>query len=198
MQGPNVISTILVLGWEWTPLVGVCVPPTDVTTLEHLPIALDCVQGMPGQPPILLGNLNINMSALESDRDMAIATLLAEHGLVDMLPHFKSCHSHANTWQQYRKDGQRMSARCDYLLCRTRQRLQNVSIADPYCFSTDHLMVFGCLPSSRLGQNGAYLRARTRFPLRLPGWGPLTRLDFLFRKCIHNATAMMRSECPPW
>jgi hypothetical protein len=110
MHGPNVISCVLVSAWVCTPLVGVYVPPTDVTTLEHLRRALERCRGMRGRPPILLGDLNIDMSNLELDRDMAIATLLAVHELLDMLPHFKSRLSHCDTWRQYRKNGDRVLA----------------------------------------------------------------------------------------
>jgi hypothetical protein len=78
-HGPNVISCVLVTGTRRIPLVGVYIPPADISTLEHVNAALSRFGD--GPAPILLGDLNVDLDQPEDDRDTQVATVLSDHGL---------------------------------------------------------------------------------------------------------------------
>jgi len=68
----------------------------------------------------------------------------------------------------FKADRKARSSRCDYILGMDWRMFSNVSLRDPRLFSSDHLMVLGKLQSATRTRSRAYLRARTRFPLRAP------------------------------
>ena len=184
-HGPNVISCVLVSGRQRTPLIGVYIPPSDETTIEHLERALHRFQG--GQAPIILGDLNTELRAPRDAREQRIATLMADAGVSNMLPHFQFPGRHAGqyTWRKYSADGKSVlnQARCDYILGRDRRRFRSIRLKDPPTYSTDHLMVVGQLMSKPLGANRSYLRKRQRYPLPAPTVGPDSPLvDRLFQE----------------
>jgi endonuclease/exonuclease/phosphatase family metal-dependent hydrolase len=147
-HGPNVISCELVTGQRRVPLVGVYIPPADVSTLEHVRAALDRFADHPGNP-ILLGDLNVDLDRPEGEREEEIAVLLAHHSLMNMIPHFRQRAPNAGrkTWRQTR-NGERVTARCDYIVSRDHRCFTTVGIRDPRHFSSDHLMVIGVLQSA--------------------------------------------------
>lgn len=181
-HGPNVVSAVLVTGSRRQPLVGAYIPPEDTSTIEYVDQALKRFETGPN--PILLGDLNVSLSDPPSgDRSIQIVTMLANHGLIDMLPHFGQRRSHAGlkTWRQIR-NGRLVTARCDYLLASDRRIFANVCIRDPRHFTSDHLMVMGILQSATHRANQTYLRGRKRFPLRPTKMGPATKVDSLFQQ----------------
>ena len=95
-HGPNVISCELVTGPKRVPLVGVYIPPNDLTTLGYLEQALE---RFPTGNPVVLGDLNVNLESPRDEREMEIVDLLCTSGLQDMMSHFKLRHAfqHGNT-----------------------------------------------------------------------------------------------------
>ena len=55
---------------------------------------------------ILVGDLNLNLDSIELARDMEIANVLADSGLLDMHHHFKLRRNfkRQNTWHQKREE----------------------------------------------------------------------------------------------
>jgi hypothetical protein len=111
-HGPNVISCELVTGRRRVPIVGVYIPPNDLTTCAYLSRALG---RFPKGNAVVLGDLNVNLQSPRDARDTEIVGILSTYGLEDMMPHFKSRHAfrHGNTWSMVR-DGVPMGSRCDY------------------------------------------------------------------------------------
>ena len=56
-------------------VVGAYVPPANTTTLVHIAAAL---ARFPSRKVILVGDLNLNLGSIETDRDMKIANIFAE------------------------------------------------------------------------------------------------------------------------
>ena len=87
MHRPNVVSAVIVSGNLRFEIVGAYIPPADTTTLMHITTAL---ARFPHWKVILVGDLNLDLGSIESERDMQIANILATSGLLDMHCHFKS------------------------------------------------------------------------------------------------------------
>ena len=84
-------------------IVGVYAPPSDTTTLVHIAEALGHFQD---RNVILVGDLNLDFDSIETDRDMEIANILVDSGLLDMYHHFKlrGRFGRQLTWHQKRKE----------------------------------------------------------------------------------------------
>ena len=67
-------------------IVGVYAPLSDTTTLVHIAAALG---HFPDRKVILVGDLNLDLDSIETDRDVEIANILIDSGLLDMYHHFK-------------------------------------------------------------------------------------------------------------
>ena len=96
-HGPNVISATVVSGNSRYGIVGAYVPPNDTTTSIHIAAALGRFSN---RKVILVEDLNLDLDSVESARDMEIANVLADSGLLDMHHHFRS-HRHINQTAQY-------------------------------------------------------------------------------------------------
>jgi hypothetical protein len=101
MQGPNMLSFLLISGAIRYYIVGCYIPPNDLTTLTHIKQAWmacpkDCL-------PIVLGDLNVNLAAPRDERDETIAKQVDTMNLVNMSSRF--CQHWGNnsngrwTWQ---------------------------------------------------------------------------------------------------
>ena len=149
----------------------------DFTTPVYIAAELPC---FPSRKVILVGDLNLNLDSLETDRDMEIADCLATSGMIDMRRHFKldGKNRMPDTWHRTR-EGEPVRSRPDYFLCSDRRIIKRYRIRDPRHFATDHKLVLGTLISNTLREYKCYLRGRTTFPHRTPKMGPSLRLDSL-------------------
>jgi hypothetical protein len=117
LRGPNVLSFQLVLGAMRWYIVGCYIPPTDLTTLTHVEqVWLACPKGC---LPILLDDLNVNLTAPGNKQDETIAKQVDVMILVDMSSCFCQRHGINSqgrwTWQMRR--GRRwVSLQRDYIL----------------------------------------------------------------------------------
>jgi exonuclease III len=177
-HGPNVLSFLLISGSQITPVIGAYLPPTHLDDIPHLIAAL---QRFP-QPPIVMGDLNVNLDNLLSPRNQQVAALLATYGLEDLLHHFQQRKPYRarNTWHQSRQ-GVLYHSRCDYILGTDRRLFEMVGIREPRYFNTDHHMVVGRYLVRPTPSHKLYLRGRKTFPLQRK-WGPPTRADSLFQE----------------
>ena len=193
-HGPNVISFQLVAASRRWGVIGAYVPPSDLDTVEYI---IQAFEALPRAiPPILLGDLNVDLDNPRDERGQAITTEMAVLGLEDLLLHFRLRRSyrHGMTYMQHR-NGETVRARCDYLLGTDRRMFTNVSIRDPRLFTSDHLMVHGSLLlNSSRRHSLAYVRARKRFPLQPPKGGTMTRADALFQALKLNITPPTHAE----
>jgi len=87
LHGPNVIFAMIISGNSRYGIVGAYVPPSDITTLVHIAAALGRFHS---RKVILVGDLNLDLDSIETDRDMEIANTLVDSGLLDIYHHFKS------------------------------------------------------------------------------------------------------------
>ena len=81
-------------------IVGAYVPPSDTTTLVHIATAL---ARFPSWKVILVGDLNLDLDSIETDRDIEIADILANSGLLDMHHHFKARCGNQQHWTWHHK-----------------------------------------------------------------------------------------------
>ena len=115
MHGPNVISAVLASVNLQYRIVGAYIPPYDTITSIHITAALG---RFPHRKVILVGDLNLDLDSLETDRDVSIADILVASGLLDMNHHFKSIGRYwkPSTWHPKRK-GIVIRSRLDYFIC---------------------------------------------------------------------------------
>ena len=132
----------------------------------------------PRRKVILVGDLNLDLGSIETERDMEIADILATSVLLDMHRHFKSPGRYRTpaTWH-HKREGEVIKSRPDYFLCSDRRIIRRYAIRDPRHFVTDHKLVCGTLISNTLKENKYYLHGRTKFPHRTPKMGPSSKLD---------------------
>ena len=111
----NAISAVIVSGNLRYRIVGTYVPLADTTTLVHIAAALGY---FPQRKVILLGDLDLDLNSIETDRDMDITDTLAESRLLDMHHHFKLRRKfkRQNIWHQKREENVAQS-KPDYFLC---------------------------------------------------------------------------------
>ncbi len=89
LHGPTVLSFELVLGATRYYIVGCYILPNNLTTLTHVEQAwMACPKGC---LPIVLGDLNINLTAPRDEQDETIAKQVDTMNLVDMSSHFHQC-----------------------------------------------------------------------------------------------------------
>ena len=86
LHGPNVISAVIVSGNSRFGIVGAYIPPADTTTLMHITTAL---ARFPNQKVVIVGDLNLDLGSIETERDMEIADILATSELLYIHRHFK-------------------------------------------------------------------------------------------------------------
>ena len=168
-------------------IVGAYLQPTDTTTSVHIAAAL---ARFPSRKVILVGDLNLELDSLETDRDMEIADILATSELLDMHRHFKSHGRNRRpaTWHQ-KREGEVIKSRPDYFLCSDRWIIRRYSIRDPRHFTTDHKLAFGTLISNTLKENKAYLHGRSKFPHQTPKMGPTMKISLIFLECVRDEGA---------
>jgi hypothetical protein len=99
-HGPNVLSCLLVTGGNTTPVIGAYLPPLH---LDDLPFLVQAFAQFPNTQPLLLGDLNVDLSYPHATaRIQQVSALLATYGMEDMLQHFQQRKRHRNhhTWHQ--------------------------------------------------------------------------------------------------
>ena len=147
---------------------GAYLPPADSTTSVHIKAAL---ARFPSWKVILVGDLNLDLGSMETERNMEIADILATSGLLEMHRHFKlkGKNRMPDTWHQER-EGEPVRSRPVYFLCSDRRIIRRYDIRDPRHFTTDHKLVYGTLTSNTIKENKAYLKGRSKLPTRPPKW----------------------------
>ncbi len=84
--GPNMLPFQLMLGATRYYIMGCHIPPNDLTTLMHIKqVWMACPTGC---LPIVLGDLNVNLTAPRNTQDKTIAEQLDTMNLVDMSSRF--------------------------------------------------------------------------------------------------------------
>ena len=191
-HGPNVLSCLLVTGSTSIPLVGAYLPPSHLDDLPHLENALNRFRHRTNY--LLLGDLNADITQMDSPRNQAIASILTAFGLEDMLLNFQQPKAHRSrtTWHQTRQ-GRPYSSRPDYILSCDRRNFKKVSIKNPRHFSSDHYMIIADWYGSTPTSHSRYLRGRRRLPFKHP-IGPATRADTLFGEIRRNMDPLPRKS----
>jgi hypothetical protein len=190
-RGPSVITFVVVLRGERYYAVGCYIPPTNLTTLEHVEAAwIKCPKG---HIPILLGDLNIKLASPRKECN----ELIAEHvgnviSLVNVSRHFRqSCRAWAWvhwTWRM-RQGGRWVSSQCDYFLRReiNHRRFCNISLRMPSHHDSDHCAIIAKYYSGDEKKMKAHRQQRHHFLIKLPR-GPPRELETLFEKlCVDIA-----------
>ena len=136
LYGPIVIPVVIVSGNSRYGVVGAYVPPVDTTTLVHIAAAL---ARFPSRKVILVGDLNLDLDSIETERDVEIANILAASGLLDMHHHCKCrCKlKRQDTWHQ-KREGIVVRSRLDFFLCSDQRIIRRYGIRDPRHSVTDY------------------------------------------------------------
>jgi hypothetical protein len=179
--GPNIISLHLMMGTCQFYVVGCYIPPSNLATLTCVDKAWsECPRGA---HPILVGNLNINLCALRTERKEMIVKQVEAMRLVDMPRHFYQ-RLGKRLWGRWtwwvRRGGRWISSQCNYFLGREtdHRRFQHVSLWMPLYYSNHHALV------TVIYAEGGGVEAVPRmqqFPLSLP-WGPKVQLDAAYEE----------------
>jgi hypothetical protein len=104
LRGPNLLSFQLMLGATRYYIMGCYIPPNNLTTLTHIEQAwMVCPKGC---LPIVLGDLNVKLTAPRNEQDETIDKQVDTMNLVDMPSCFRQRqgrNSHGQwTWQMRR------------------------------------------------------------------------------------------------
>lgn len=160
------------------PIVGIYLPPSSLDSLPELEAALD---RFPGQQPVVLGDLNVDLMKPTDPRSHDVAAVLASYGMEDMLPHFlqHSTFRHNKAWWQ-KRNGRIYRSRCDYVLGNNRRLFKPVSIRDPRHYSSDHYVLKGRLLLRPKKSHKSYLKGPKHFPLKPPTGEQSAELDSMF------------------
>jgi hypothetical protein len=178
MQGPNVLSFLLVSGATRYYTVGCYIPPNDLITLTHIEQAwMACPKGC---LPIVLGDLNINLTAPHNKCNETIAKQVDTMNLVDMSSRFRQRRGNNSNgqWTWWMRRGRRwVSSQCDYILGRAAnlRQFRRVSIRMPFCHDSDHRALVAKIRAGRGEEMKKYRQRYQRFLLRIPR-GPHTEL----------------------
>jgi hypothetical protein len=196
---PNVITFVVVSGGKRYYAVECYIPPTNLTTLEHVEAAwIECPKG---RIPILLGDLNIKLASPRNERDELIAEHVGDNmGLVNMSCHFRQCRwTRAQgrwTWRM-RRGGRWVSFQCDYFLGREidHRRFHNISLRMPSHHDSDHCAIIAKFYSADQKKMKVYRQRRHCFPIKLPR-GPQRELETLFEKLCMDVVPPPERERP--
>jgi exonuclease III len=125
-HGLNIISCILVSGPKCIPLIGAYLPPKTLTDLPHL---LEALHRFPHDTPIVMGDLNVDFSNQTSKRVTEVSSLLASHGLTNLMDHYQQRRKHRDqtTFHKMIK-GKEVKSRCDHIFSTDRRLFETVSI----------------------------------------------------------------------
>ena len=133
LHGPNVISAVIVSGNSQYGIVVEYIPPAHTTTLMHITAALS---RFPHPKMILVGDLNLDLDSIKTDRDTEIADILAISGLLDMHCNFKSAGRFRRpaTWHQ-KREVKIVRSRPDYFSARIDRLLGDIESMIPAILS---------------------------------------------------------------
>lgn len=189
-HGPNVLSCILVSGTQHTPLIGVYLAPSHLNDLPHLEEALERFRNHKRQP-LLLGDLNVDLSDMSTSRTTKVAATISAYGLEDLLLHFRPerRYTHLQTYFS-RRQGKTVRSRVDYILGTDRRLFKSIKMRKPRHFTSDHYMLIGKFLTMPAKVHKGYLRGRKAFPLKSDP-DPCSPQDALF------ATLKKQTTPPP-
>ena len=188
-------------GEKRTAIIGAyLIPGKDLPDLPHLDEAM---RRFPDCTPIVLGDLNANLSKANS-RANQINAALAPYGLTDLLLHYKQrtlgrdlftyCFTPDDPTQRLRR------SRCDYILSPDRRQFKTVQIRKPQYYVSDHRMVVAKYLLEPAKCHYRYLKGRKALPFAMPS-GPMPKMDFLFQQVVDQTPDPPRRNDParkPW
>ena len=121
--GPNVVAFRLLTGRSGFYVVGCYIPPSDLLTLQQIESAWDqCPNKF---IPVLMGDLNVDLEDLSSERDIQVAEWCDAQDITCISRHFRQRRRRRSrgrwTWRQ-RRLGRWVSSHPDYFLTTPRGR----------------------------------------------------------------------------
>ena len=201
VRAPGVMTFQLRTGNARYYVIGCYIAPSDTSTVADVRAAWGrCPKGC---IPLLLGDLNADLSCPRDGREEDIAELVDEIDLVDASSQFRQrCRGRYSgrwTWSQ-RRLGRRIESQPDYLLTRERcrRRFRRVGLRKPRHHDSDHRAVIAIVRGGKTKRLGAYRRRRRRIPLRLAR--PLGRLETAFEEAKEACKAVppRKREANSW
>ena len=186
----NVVSCKVIVGYQWTPLIGTYLTQS---TLDHLPDLEKVLNRFLGRDPVVLEYLNSDIVHLRNPKDKHVADFSASFGLVDLLGHFwqRLHYRHLQMWWKIRQ-GQVLCCLCDNILGLDWWMFEMVGIWDPQNFASNNFSLWTWLLRRPTCCHGGHLQGRCTFPLVIPQTVPLNLLYINFR-----ALKAMETPSPP-
>jgi len=149
----------------------------------------------PDESILLLGDLNIDLhnTRKHTQHETAIAAVIANLGIEDLVVHFKPCRRFADycTWKATQK-GKTIKSCCDYIMGTNRRWFKSISYRTPCNFSSDHVMIIGQLFCSKPCEHSQYTKERKQSP-----YGPINQchpLDATFDDLVQYAKKENRQK----
>ena len=147
-RAPNVLIFELVTAEVRWFVVGCYIPPSDDSALDDIRGA---VQHAPeGCQLLVLGDLNVNLSAGQTERDAAVADFADGEDLVDLSRHFRVRKAPGNkgrdigrwTWRM-KREGRVIRSQPDYALVREKNKrwFRGLRLRTPRRHGSDHRAV---------------------------------------------------------
>ncbi len=130
---------------------------------------------------ILLGDLNVNLTAPHNKHNDTIAKQVDTMALIDMTSHFCQWRGRRSRgrWMWRMRRGRRwVSSQCDYILGRETNLgrwVWRVSVQTPICHDSDHRALVAEICTGGGREMAKYQKRYHCFPLKIP-WGPHTEL----------------------
>jgi hypothetical protein len=154
VRTPNLLTFQLVPGEERYFMMGAYIPPADTTGVDDLRAAwTSCPENC---KPLLLGDLNINLRDLRSEREEIIADFLDDVNAVNVSRKFWQQMGRRQglwawwTWRQ-RRGGRWYQSQPDYCLATERDvaQFRNMAFRQPRIHGSDHRAVIASILRGR-------------------------------------------------
>jgi hypothetical protein len=169
----NILTFQLVTGEDQFFIIGAYIPPADTTGVDDLHAAW--AKCPPNCEPLLLGDLNFDFRAPQTEREEIIVDFTDKINLVNVSRKYVQQRGQRQgrvaqwTWQQ-RRGGHWHQSQPDYCMARELdvRHFRNVAFWQPRIHNLDHRAVVASIRKGKVGKLKRYRKSRQTFPLQLP------------------------------
>jgi hypothetical protein len=169
---------------------GLLHPTDDLCTLPQVEQALkECPKRH--TPPLLIGDLNINLCAPQDERDEQIVEVVEDVcGLTDLSKYFhqRSCSHMQGRWMWRMRRGRRwVPSQCEYFLGRVtdRRKFCSICLRHPFNHISDHQAIITIICVKSATKMTAYPKRMAKFQVNLLR-RPLDELTTCFKELRLN------------
>jgi hypothetical protein len=205
IASPNILTFQLVMGEDQFFIIGAYIPPADTTGVDDLCAAW--AKCPPNCKPLLLGDLNFDFRAPQTEREEIITNFIDEINLVNVSRKYVQRRGPQQgrgarwIWRQ-RRGGHWHQSQPDYCMARESdvRHFCNVAFWQPRIHESDHWAVVAIIRKGKVGKLKRYRKSRQTFPLQLPPAAEQDAQTHLFRelRATCKDDAPTRCKCSDW